>query len=183
MRSLAAALALLCFAGITSAPARAHAFGGTAGDLPTPGNFVVTNRANVGFRHEFVARADTFVAFDPELDYMVLQGLSLGAGLLLEWDVGPGFSHVNAGVVPQIGYDLTLSGTWSFWPRLAVTIADEDGTFGSSLEITAPFLIHPARHFFFGFGPGTSFKLAGPPPAPPDPTIFGTFLIGGYFDQ
>jgi hypothetical protein len=183
MRSPAATLALLSFIAITWAPVRAHAFGGTADNLPTPGNFVVSNRANVGFHHEFVAGAETVVQLDPELDYMVLHGLSLGAGVLLDWHVGPGFSHVDVGVVPQVGYDVTLSDTWSFWPRLAVTIADESGTFGSSLEITAPFLVHPAQHFFFGFGPGTSFKLAGPPPAPPDVFIFGTFLIGGYFDH
>jgi hypothetical protein len=173
----------LSFILVVGAEARAHAFGGSAGDLASPGTFVVSNRANLGFRHEFHAGPTTSIDFDPELDFMVLRGFSVGGGVLFHWDSGPGGSNTFVGVVPQVGYDLTLSDTWSFWPRLALTIGEDGGTFDSSVEITTPFLLHPSQHFFFGFGPGMSFKLAGPPPGPPDPAIFGTFLIGGYFDH
>ncbi|MCL2449387.1 MAG: hypothetical protein FWD17_10595 [Polyangiaceae bacterium] len=176
---------LALFFGIVIAPESARAFGGSAPDLARPGTFVISNRANVAFSHEFTRGAGTTIDIDPELDFMIVEGLSLGGAVLFHWDSGfdGGPSDTAFGVVPQVGYDLTLSRTWSFWPRLALTLAGDRSGFESSLEITAPFLVHPAEHFFFGAGPGLSFKLAGPGTAPPDPTVFGTFLVGGYFDH
>jgi hypothetical protein len=180
--SCIAPVALLAFLCVSSAR-DAAAFGGSAADLAAPGTFVVSNRANLGFTHMFRPGQGTTVDLDPELDFMVIRGLSVGGGILFHWDSGSdgGPSDVNVGVVPQVGYDLTLSPTWSFWPRLAMTLAIDNGTFQSRLEATAPFLVHPSQHFFFGAGPGVTFPLAGLPGVYTE--IFGTFLVGGYFDH
>jgi hypothetical protein len=164
---------------VTVAPASAWAFGGTAADLAKQGNFVISNRANLGFTTG-LSYAGTTLDLAPELDVMVVQGLSLGGAALFHWDSGPGYSHTNAGIVPQIGYDVTLSGSCSFWPRAAVGIIFTNPS-AAWLELSAPFLLHPANHFFFGFGPGVQVGLGGNP-LPPN-TLFGTFLIGGYFDS
>jgi hypothetical protein len=162
-------------AALGSSPSAARAFGGSAPDLPKRGNFVISNRANVGFQTGLSYRGTT-IDLAPELDYFVIDGLSVGGAALFHWDSGGGTS---AGVVPQIAYDLTISRTWSFWPRLAVPlIAGKPSTV--AVEVTAPFLIHPAQHFFFGFGPGITVGVAGDN----KPSfLFGTFLVGGYFDS
>jgi hypothetical protein len=69
--------------------------------------------------------------------------------------------------------------TPAFWPRLAVTLLT--GTPGHvSVEASAPFLIHPTQHFFFGFGPAIASDLTGPDHFS---AILGEFMIGGYFNS
>ena len=182
MRS-SSVLSVLTFASIVAAPGSAMAFGGSAADLAAPGTFVVSNRANIGFTHSLQPGSGTTVDLDPELDYMVIRGLSVGGAVLFHWYSGSfgAPSETSFGLVPQVGYDLTLSPTWSFWPRAALTLGTDSGTFVSYLEVTAPFLVHPAQHFFFGAGPGIDFPLAGP--RGQYTYVFGTFLVGGYFDH
>lgn len=155
--------------------ARALAFGGTAADLAKPGNFVISNRANLGFSVGLSYRGEA-IDLAPELDVMVVRGLSLGGAVLFHWDSGGGAA---VGFVPQIGYDVTLSSSWSFWPRVAVVL-EAGRPNGASFEFSAPFLIHPAEHFFFGFGPAVSAGFAGNYRTD---VLFGTFLVGGYFDS
>ena len=176
MRPSARALAALSFTALVAASPAAFAFGGSAPELAKPGTFVISNRANVGFTHVFNDNSST-VDFDPELDFMVVTGLSVGGAVLVHYDTGS--KRVAAGVVPQIGYDVTISDSWSFWPRFAITLV-ANGQFQSSAELTAPFLIHPAEHFFFGFGPGIQLGIAG---APKLDVLLGTFLVCGYFDH
>lgn len=168
-----AAAAIATSIASTSSPA--WAFGGSAPDLPRRGNFVISNRANVGFTQGLSYRG-TSIDIAPELDYFVVPGLSVGGAALFHWDSGGGTS---AGVVPQIGYDVTISDSWSFWPRLAVAlIAGKPAS--ASVEISAPFLVHPAQHFFFGFGPAVTIGFAGDSKVS---FVSGTFLVGGYFDS
>jgi len=171
-------LPTLLLAVLLVAPTRAHAFGGTAAELARPGNFVVSNRANLGFT-QGLSYAGATIDLGPELDYMVVPGLSLGAAALFHWQSADG--HAAAGVVPQVGYDVTLSSTWSLWPRLAVTLwAGQPPGDWLTMEISAPFLVHPAQHFFFGFGPALSLGVAGNNRTD---ALYGTFLVGGYFDS
>jgi hypothetical protein len=162
-------------AGVCAGSRTAWAFGGTAPDLPRRGNFVISNRANVGFTAG-LSYAGATIDVAPELDYFVVQGLSVGGAAVFHWDSGGGTS---GGIVPQIGYDATLSDSWSIWPRVAVSlIAGKPAS--ASVEISAPFLVHPAQHFFFGFGPAISIGFAGDHRVT---FISGTFLVGGYFDS
>ncbi len=169
---------LFCVAisvGSAFAERNALAFGGTADRLGQQGNFVVSNRASLGF-DQGLSYAGTSISFAPELDYFVVPHLSIGGAVIVDWDSTNGAS---AGVVPQVGYDVVLSDSWSFWPRLAIPLTSGP-PFHASVELSAPFLIHPAEHFFFGFGPAFSTDLAG---ANKITHLFGAFLIGGYFSS
>jgi hypothetical protein len=160
---------------LSSSTSGAWAFGGSAPDLAKRGNFVISNRANVGFTQGLSYRG-TSIDIAPELDYLVVQGLSVGGAAVFHWDSGGGTS---GGIVPQIGYDVTISDSWSFWPRLAIPlIAGKPAS--ASVEISAPFLVHPALHFFFGFGPSVTIGFAGDNKVS---FVSGTFLVGGYFDS
>jgi hypothetical protein len=163
------------FAGVTLSVRGARAFGGTAGELGQPGNFVVSNRANLGFTQPLTKPATTEILLAPELDYFVVRHFSVGGAIVL--DITTPHGETAFGVVPQVAYDVVLSDTWTWWPRLAVTLMTGiPATF--SVEASAPFLVHPAQHFFFGFGPAieTDLNRHDLPT-----TIFGEFLIGGYF--
>src|SRR5579871_5749957 len=120
-------------AALVSISSAAWAFGGTAPDLPKRGNFVISNRANVGFTAGLSYHGAT-IDVAPELDYFVIDGLSIGGAALFHWDSGGGTS---GGIVPQIAYDLTISGTWSFWPRLAVPLIVGKPS-SASVEVTTP---------------------------------------------
>lgn len=157
------------------------AFGGTAGELGQQGNFAISNRANLGFSQTLNSPSTTSVALAPELDYFVIPNLSIGGAILFDFTTtsGGGGNTTTFGVVPQLGYHVVLSDTWSFWPRLAVTLLT--GSPGHvSLEISAPFLVHPAEHFFFGFGPALATDVTGNNKFT---AILGEFLIGGYFNS
>ena len=177
-RILARALACAAAVTVLSSARSAAAFGGTADRLGQQGNFVISNRADLGFDQGLSYRG-TSISLAPELDYFVIPNLSIGGAVLFNWDSNNGTS---GGIVPQVAYHLPLSASWSFWPRLAVTIAS--GNPGDparfSVEVSAPFLIHPAEHFFFGFGPAFATDLAG---ADKITHIYGSFLIGGYFNS
>ena len=162
-----------CAAGLV--PASAAAFGGSAPDLGRQGNFVVSNRANLGFAQSFHGGGPSFDV-DPELDYFIAPNLSILGAILFNHDD----NNPSIGVSPQIGYDIVLSPSWSFWPRLAVTLlAGSPGDV--SLELSAPFLIHPVQHFFFGFGPALPADVTPPGGGLALNVLMGEFIIGGYF--
>jgi hypothetical protein len=162
---------------IASSAPSAFAFGGTAGELGQAGNFVISNRANLGFTQPLYNNPTTTILLAPELDYFVANNFSIGGAIVL--DITTPHGETSFGVVPQAGYNVVLSNTWSWWPRLAVTLlTGVPATI--SVELSAPFLIHPAEHFFFGFGPAVETNLND---HNLPTTIFGEFIVGGYFSS
>jgi hypothetical protein len=152
-------------------------FGGSAADLGQQGNFVISNRANLGFSQSFHGGGPT-IDVAPELDYFVAPSWAIGGALILHHDDGGS----SFGVQPQAAYHVVISGSWSFWPRLAVTLTA--GSPGDvSVELSAPILIHPVQHFFFGFGPALSTDVTPPRGAHAFEALGSAFLIGGYFDS
>ncbi len=186
MRPGHVALSLLTAALAFMTSTRAFAFGGTANDLGRAGNFVVTNDANFGFYQALGNGSGPTLRLQPALDYFVAPNLSLGGTLVFGYDGND--KSTTLGVAGRIGYEIVLSETWSFWPRAALTVTSvsvqaPNGSGGASLalDLFAPFLVHPAEHFFFGLGPGFRQDLAGRDPKLT--AITGGFLIGGYFDS
>jgi hypothetical protein len=162
---------------IVLAPTTALGFGGSADSLGQQGNFVVSNRAGLGFSQSLYGGGPAFDVA-PEVDYFIVRNLAIGGALILHHDDGA----TRFAVQPQVAYHVVLSETWSFWPRLALTITT--GTPGDlSLEISAPFLVHPVQHFFFGFGPAVPIDVTPPGNGHPINVILGEFLIGGYFNS
>jgi hypothetical protein len=103
---------------------------------------------------------------------------AIGGALILHHDD----AVTTFGVQPQVAFHVVISGTWSFWPRLAVTLTA--GSPGDvSVDLSAPFLIHPVQHFFFGFGPALSTDVTPPRGGHAFNAFGSTFIIGGYFDS
>jgi hypothetical protein len=166
-----------------AANGRALAFGGTADRLGQQGNFVITNEASVGFEQRLNDPTGTSFTLQPAVQYFFAQNVSFGGSVLFGYSNSGGQSATQFGVAPELGYHVPLSETWSFWPGVSLgftTFSASPGTSSTSayVSIHAPFLIHPAEHFFFGAGPGLSLGLAGDNKVS---AIEGSFVIGGYF--
>jgi hypothetical protein len=178
-RPFVPALALVC---IASAAPRAHAFGGSARELERQGTFAVTNKADFGFEQQLNSPTHTTFSLKPALDYFVIDRLSVGGAVGLQF-FGPPSPQPNSTVFtiePEVGYELALSDTWSFWPQASLPMTFPSGANASlALVLFVPFLVHPAEHFFFGIGPGLSQGLT----SNPSTLITGGFRIGGYFDH
>jgi len=175
---LFASVALSC---VASTGRTAFAFGGSARELERQGTFAITNNAGFGFTQELDSPPSTTFSLRPALDYFIIPNLSIGGAVEF---VSNSYSHAptttSFSVAPEVGYEFALSDTWSFWPQAAISMSfPNPGDPSATLIITAPFLVHPAPHFFFGIGPGFSQGLTSNPPT----RITGTFLIGGYFDH
>ena len=169
----------VAFALVPIAEGDALAFGGTARELEHQGNFVITNNAGFGVRHQIGGDNGTTFQLRPALDYFVIPRLSLGGAVEFDY-VSGNPNQTTFKIAPEIGYEVALTDTWSIWPQAALSLSfPSPGDPGVTLLITVPFLLHPAEHFFFGIGPGFSQDLTS------NPTTFitGQFVIGGYFDH
>jgi hypothetical protein len=179
MRAAGFLLASLGIASIATASPNAIAFGGSARELERQGNFVVTNNAGFGFHHQIGHGDGTTFTLRPALDYFVIAHLSVGGAV--EFDFATDNPDRTMFVLaPDIGYEVALSDTWSFWPSASLPLSfPNPGNPALALRIFAPFLVHPAEHFFFGIGPGFNQGLTSNPTT----EVFGDFIIGGYFDH
>jgi hypothetical protein len=118
---------------------------------------------------------------DAALDYFVVDHVSLGAGVsgsligITGVDSTTGMAVTtqskNAGVFVRMGADMPVAERVSFWPRVSLGYAwgRIDQTEGPSsteiddavyLSLYAPVLVHPASHFFIGFGPSLARDLS-----------------------
>ena len=154
-------------------PASAVGFGGA-------GQWVVSmSTANASSNSFFVHLSDnsTDINLHPAVDYFLVPKLSIGGEV--------GFSHGSGGVTTleigaRVGYALVIGGPIGFWPTAGVFGGYDTGNHMSnghaSLGIFAPFLLHPAAHFFVGLGPAFNLGLSGG-----NGTEFGIdFTLGGW---
>ena len=182
-------------AAILSTESSALAFGGSADRFPQQGNFVITNQADLGFTQKLNDPTSTSIVIHPALEYFVIPNLSIGGEVIFAYtsqsfgnDTGVGptsFSVTQFGLGPEVGYDVSLSDTWSVWPKAELGFVNSspnegDSSFNLFLQISAPFLVHPAEHFFFGVGPALHVDLTGDAKTT---SIGVNFTIGGYFGQ
>jgi opacity protein-like surface antigen len=123
----------------------------------------------------------TTLAFAPGLDYFVGDHFSLGlAGNLSSTSdkaVDPttsqpvNFSETSTGAALRMGVDVPLGHWLSLYPRASIGFGRNsyDETSGSNenkndeaitwVGLNVPLLVHPASHFFVGFGPSVSRDL------------------------
>ena len=180
LRLLGLASIAVCASIATAAP-KAYAFGGTAKNLEHQGNFAITNNAGFEITHRLQDPTDTTFTLRPALDYFVLDHLSLGGAVELNIDAPQGGRTITTfSLVPDVGFAVGISDTWSFWliGSVPITFVNPGNTV-VALDIFAAFLIHPADHFFFGLGPTFTQVLTQGEPT----FIGGRFMIGGYFDH
>lgn len=138
----------------------------------------------------------TSVVLRPAVDWFVVDSVSVGGFLGLEYDSTPGGSSTAVSVGPRVGYNLRFSNWVSIWPKIGFSFASTtqkihettiaDGTVVPSqnvsstslqLNLFVPVMFHPAEHFFIGVGPAFDLDLTGDNKAT---TIAARLTLGGW---
>jgi hypothetical protein len=123
----------------------------------------------------------------PAADYFLAPHLSVGGAVSYYHASGGPGTGVNAagadklGLAARAGYALGINERFSFWPLAG--LAFDHGSFNHNsstntwFTLYAPFLFHPAAHFFAGVGPSFRFNLSGS-----GATEYGLdSMLGGWF--
>lgn len=123
----------------------------------------------------------------PAIDYFLIDNMSLGATLGLDYtSVGSAHSTVYS-VGPRVGYNVSFTPLFSVWPRAGLSYAGRDQTsdFGPDLgkthfqlNLSVPLMFHPRTHFFVGFGPALDADVSGDVKTT---TLAGRVTLGGWF--
>jgi hypothetical protein len=132
--------------------------------------------------------SSTSLVLRPAIDYFVVENLSLGGFLGLEYTHAGGGNSTAFSIGPRVGYNIPLSNLLSVWPKVGFAYSHTNidvsggGTGTSSanslaLNLFVPLMLHPAEHFFLGFGPALDVDLTGDPKAT---TIALRLTIGGW---
>jgi len=111
------------------------------------------------------------VVLAPSFDYFVIRNVSVGGLFGYTFTKAGGDKSQRFSVGPRVGYNVELTGMYSFWPRIGLSYAystdRQDGSAGRgsavALNVSLPLMIHPVRSFFLGFGPYVDTDLSGSP--------------------
>ncbi len=129
----------------------------------------------------------------PAADYFIMKNLSIGGVIGVVYQKTGDSKATAFKLGPRVGYNIEFSRLVSFWPKIGISyshtknkhsteINGQDFTSTTKnnavqLNIFAPVMVHPASHFFVGFGPFVDTDLNGDHRA----TIWGLRLtIGGW---
>lgn len=165
--------------------------GGPTHSFGHEGQLAISSDAALQISH--ISPGDTTtITLQPAVDYFVVENLSLGGFIGLDYSTNDGGSTTRFSVGPRVGYNIRLSDLVSIWPKLGFSFAttstdidtpSEDVTIttsensGIALNLFAPIMFHPAPHFFAGFGPFLDTDLSGDDKV----TVFGLKLtLGGW---
>lgn len=140
-------------------------------------------------------KATTTLSILPAMDYFVIDNLSVGGLMGVTYQKAGDERATSFRVGPRIGYNVPLSRLFSIWPKVGfayaynkVKVSEPDTASGAdryttrdnhalALNLFAPVMLHPAPHFFAGFGPFLDTDLNGKNRA----TTWGFRLtIGGW---
>jgi hypothetical protein len=188
------AISFATFAVALTASSAAFADGPTFG---AAGQLAISSDANLQLTHTSVTDggdSTTILSLRPAADFFVIDDLSIGGFVLFENDSSSGAteSTTTFGIGPRVGYNLAISDTFSFWPKVGLSFQHVSAGTASetsfNVALFAPFLVHPAQHFFLGLGPIVSTDLAnnvsgagGGSAEVPKATTFGlAFTLGGW---
>jgi hypothetical protein len=123
--------------------------------------------------------ASTTITILPALDYFVVENLSIGGYVGVEYVKAGDTRATKFSVGPRVGYNFEISQLLSIWPKIGFSYAytksktDLGETPGGmersvtvdnnalALNLFAPIMLHPAPHFFAGFGPFLDTDLNG----------------------
>ncbi|HEY3496414.1 MAG TPA: hypothetical protein VGK73_17060, partial [Polyangiaceae bacterium] len=157
------------------------------------GNIAISSDAGLSLENTSVSGVDgstTSLVLRPAVDYFVIDYLSVGGFLGLNYISAPGGSATVFSVGPRVGYDFPFSGRLSIWPKVGLSIAstnvdgdaiegvdDDGGNTALQLNLFVPLMFHPVEHFFLGLGPAFDLDLTGDNKA----TTLGVRLtLGGW---
>lgn len=133
--------------------------------------------------------AVTTLKIAPASDFFVIDNLSVGGIMGIEYTKAGSGRSTRFTLGPRVGYDFELSDMLSVWPKLGFSFSHGklknetpigDVTYKSNaiaLNLFVPVMIHPAPHFFAGFGPFLDTDLNGDSRT----TVWGLKLtLGGW---
>lgn len=124
-------------------------------------------------------RATTTITIRPALDYFVAENFSVGGVVGVDYVKSGDTRSTVFTIGPRVGYNVEFSRLLSFWPKLGFSYtytkqkSDEVDLPGGgelsatvdnnalALNLYAPVMLHPASHFFAGFGPFLDTDLNG----------------------
>ncbi len=151
-----------------------------AAGFGAPGQWAFSTDATLAIERRTQSHADatTSVSIFPAADYFVIENLSIGGVLGVGYTKAGSAHSTIFRLGPRIGYNLNLSELLSVWPKLGIgyahTKADDSVALPSGdtvtrtvkndavqLNLFAPVMLHPAPHFFAGFGPFVDTDLNG----------------------
>lgn len=177
-------------------PVRAESPSGLFGD---PHQVAISSDAGFSISHTSISGIDgstTSLILRPAVDWFVIDSLSIGGFLGVEYDKTPGDSSTAVTVGPRVGYNLRFSDRFSVWPKVGFSFASTsqktdaetlaDGTVVPSQSVSStslqlnlflPVLFHPVQHFFIGVGPAFDLDLTGDNKAT---TIAARLTLGGW---
>lgn len=142
------------------------------------GQVAISSEAGATFTHTTISGSEgssTNLVLRPGVDYFLIDRLSLGAFVGIEYEDLPGGSTTRFGVGPRVGYDLAFSNHFSLWPRVGLSYnsstikTDAIAGFAPESEVSnnavalnlfAPLLFH-TNHYFAGVGPALDLDLSG----------------------
>jgi hypothetical protein len=131
--------------------------------------FSTDNSISFERRTQSGAPAVTTFTFLPATDYFVIKNLSIG-GVIGDVYQKTGHTRSNSFKVgPRIGYNIPFSHLLSLWPKIGISYSHTKNKGNGStvknnaaqLNIYVPLMVHPAEHFFVGFGPFVDTDLNG----------------------
>lgn len=127
----------------------------------------------------------TTVLLSPAIDYFIIDNLSVGGFVLFNYTSQNDQHASTFGLGPRVGYNFSFSDLLSLWPKVGMSFDNTSTTIGAAttsgtnvaLNLFVPLMIHPAPHFFAGFGPFLDTDLSGDAKTT---TWGGKLTIGGW---
>ena len=144
--------------------------------------------------------AVTTVTLAPAADYFIIKNFSIGGTIGLDYRKAGDLTGTRFTLGPRVGYNVEISRLLSVWPKLGfsyahtnqdyrrganvngvdTTLSASNSSNGIALNIFVPIMLHPAPHFFAGFGPFLDTDLSGHNRA----TVWGFKLtMGGWINK
>jgi hypothetical protein len=164
-----------------------------AGLFSNRGHLAISSDTGLALENTSISGVDgstTTLTLRPAVDWFVIDYLSIGGFLGLNYISAPGASATVFSIGPRVGYDFPFSGRLSIWPKaglsLASTNVDGNGQlegFGDGdntalqLNLFVPLMFHPVEHFFIGLGPAFDLDLTGDNKAT---TLAVRLTLGGW---
>jgi hypothetical protein len=121
--------------------------------------------------------ATTTVTLAPAADYFVIRNLSVGGVVGLTYSKTGENTSTRFTLGPRVGYNLGISRVLSIWPKVGFSFAHTNSKVETevagmkvstevdsnaiALNLFVPIMLHPAPHFFAGFGPFLDTDLSG----------------------
>lgn len=140
-----------------------------------------------------VSGATTSIQLSPALDYFSVDSFSIGGFVGASYTTTGDDHSTRFSIGPRVGYHVVVSDMFSVWPKVgfsyAATTSTVDQAVGATtvavttrnsnvtLNLFAPFMVHPAPHFFAGFGPFLDTDVRGDARTR---VWGGKLLIGGW---